>query len=80
MKFTVTSDPPLESSCQHMLTKEGYVSPCTSRVYLDTLSSTICFKNVRKSDGGIYTISSSNVAGEGEASFTLKVNCEQLQK
>ncbi len=73
MDFLVVSDPSLDTQSGHFLSKEGGF-PYEDHVYLR--GKVVYFKSVRRSDAGKYTVSSLNAAGEGKASFKLKIKCE----
>lgn len=70
MDFVLKSDPTLEMQHGSFISKDNG-SVCTSRVYLK--GSIVIFKRVKRSDAGTYTVSSVNAAGQGRASFQLKV-------
>lgn len=70
IEFTVTCDPPLESSCSHFLSKkDGSVDD--NRIFVN--ENTIQFNRANKDDAGTYHISCSNAAGPGQLSFHLEV-------
>ncbi len=73
MEFVVTSDPSLDTQSGHLLSRQGG-SPCENRVYIQ--GTTVHLKKVRRSDAGMYTVSSFNAVGKGQASFQLKIKCE----
>ena len=70
--FTITSDPALSRGAQHSIRRDDGSEVLSDRV--STRTNMICFHGVKHSDAGKYVISSSNPAGEGWATFRLKVN------
>ena len=75
MSFSVYCHPPLEASDEHSVFKDD-VSVSNSRVYVD--GDSIHFHRVKLSDAGVYTLSSTNPAGQGRGSFSLRVKCELI--
>ena len=71
--FVVVSDPALDTQSGHLLSKEGG-GLCEDHVFLQ--GKKIHLRNVQRSDAGIYFVSSFNAAGEGKASFKLRVKSE----
>ena len=75
--FEVSCDPPLIKKCEHSISKvEGCVRPDSIRV----CGNTIYFKKVKREDAGKYTISCSNVVGEGTRSICLNVKGKDVCK
>ena len=77
IQYDIDADPLLGTPNKPTLSKEGYI-PRENHVYLQNGENIICFKNVAKCDEGTYTIASSNVVGEGKASFYVKIRCKQI--
>ena len=75
MNFVVTSDPSLDTLSRHHLSRQGKPHN-ENHVFLE--SNLVIFKKIKKSDAGIYIISSTNVAGQGKVAFLLKVKCENM--
>ena len=71
MVLKVTSDP--ETDGNPLLSRRGELHR-EKKVFVD--GGAVVFKKVKRSDAGVYTLSSSNAAGEGEISFLLK--CESI--
>ena len=70
VQFAIISDPSLETGCvPHLSMDNGPIS--YGRVHIE--GGMVLFKRVRSSDAGRYTISSFNAAGQGKASFQLRV-------
>ena len=65
---------------EHTWTRDGkpLVSGGKTTLTANNNTSSITISNVNRSDSGVYTIFSSNVAGNGSANFTLNVYCECL--
>ena len=75
LNFSVFCRPPLEANERHLLSKKD--SPVVeNRVYIE--GSSICFRSVKRSDAGRYTVTSTNSAGQGQRSFYLQVRCKQF--
>ena len=75
MSFSVSCNPPLETSDKHVVFKDD-IPVSNSRVYVD--GDYVCFHRVKPSDAGVYTLSSTNPAGQGTGCFSLRVKCEQI--
>ena len=66
----VSSDPSLDTQSGYFLSKQGGL-PCENRIFVR--GKEVCFKRVRRSDAGTYTVTTFNVVGKGQASFQLKI-------
>ena len=71
--FSVSCYPPLEASKKHMLLKDD-VSVSEGRICVEENS--VHFHEMKLSDAGEYTLSSTNPAGQGKGSFSLRVKRE----
>ena len=59
---------------EHIWTRDG--KPLVSGGKTTLTANSITITDVNRSDSGVYTIFSSNVAGNGSANFILNVYCE----
>ena len=71
--YIISADPQPDS---YIWRRNSQIISNSSRITVTANSITI--SNVNRSDSGVYTIFSSNVAGNGSANFTLNVYCECL--
>ncbi len=74
--FTITSDPSLDTQSGHTLSKQG---GSLDRDHVYIRGKTVCFSMVRRSDAGVYTVSTYNAVGKGQASFQLNIKCKQAE-
>ena len=71
--YIISADPQPDS---YTWRRNGQIISNSNRITVTANNITI--SSVNKSDSGVYTIFSSNVAGSGSANFTLNVYCECL--